>query len=161
MQSSPIKPGPTIFYFVVATIPACFVALMICDFLLRGVTVDTFGSYVFAAVTLSLPTLFWLIAVIPFLEIFVSESADFGMYRWQVTGMMLGAVLIFVVVVCPLLLMTSLPGVLVADWLTPGLAITGGWTYLWTCLITTTVLACCRQLQPWTILHHMIRNPSR
>jgi hypothetical protein len=44
-------------------------------------------------------------------------------------------VLAFVLLV-PLLLMTALPALLTAEWISPGVSIDGFWTYLGACAIT-------------------------
>jgi hypothetical protein len=64
------------------------------------------------------------------------------------------------VLVVPLLLSTCLPGLLLAEWITPSLSITGTWTYIGACAITASLLLSVRQLRALTWVRAFLRGSA-
>ncbi len=101
-------------------------ALILCDLVLSGVRIDEPSDYLLGALAMEMPTLIWMLTT----------------RRWSLDNSVLWnslpgriVVLAFLLVV-PLLLMTAFPALLTAEWISPGMAIDGFWTYLAACVIT-------------------------
>ena len=101
-------------------------ALILCGLVLSGVRIDEPSDYLLGALGMELPTLVWILSVSQWN---LDKSALWNSLPGRI------ALLAFVLVV-PLLLMTALPAILTAEWISPGIAIDGLWTYLGACAIT-------------------------
>ena len=102
------------------------VALIICGLVFRGVKVDRPSDYLLGALAMELPTLVWLPIAS---RVNLAESRLWKSLAGRIA-------LIAFVALPPLLLMTALPALLTAEWISPGIAIDGLWTYLGALAIT-------------------------
>jgi hypothetical protein len=79
---------------------------------------------------------------------------DFRAGRWAWVS-----ALFLVTIVAPLLLATSLPGLLVAEWISP-LRITGVWTYVAASAVTAALTIGLRQSRPLRFLRGFLADVS-
>jgi uncharacterized membrane protein YvlD (DUF360 family) len=117
-------------------------ALYVCRSLLSGIHLRGFTNYVFAAIAVELPAIGWWFAWLLWSRIAIEDKHPLKRRSrlWVITGESL-------LFVAPLLLATALPGLLLAEWLTP-LQIDGVWTYVGSCAIIATILISLRGAWP-------------
>jgi hypothetical protein len=133
------------------------VALAVCRFLLGGFEIHGVWAYVLAAVGIELPTLLWLLTVRLWQRWAFSDSAGPDSYAGRLAWVGVLVVLAFVV---PLALATSLPGLLVAEWISP-LTISGAWTYVAASAITTALTLAFRQSRPLKFMAAFLKGEAR
>jgi hypothetical protein len=132
-------------------------AIFICDRLLSGFTVHGLSSYVVAAVAIELPTLAFMVVANFWLASLGLTTArePWLVARWVWIG---GSFVVFLAL--PLLVSTCLPGLLVAELVSPGLSIEGGWTYAASCAITAVILLSFRRLRALNWLRAFLRDSN-
>jgi hypothetical protein len=101
-------------------------ALVLCGLVLSGVRIDKPSDYLLGALGMEIPTLVWILTVSRWN---LDKSALWNALPGRI-------VLLAFILLVPLLLMTALPALLTAEWISPGIAIDGFWTYLGACAIT-------------------------
>jgi hypothetical protein len=100
-------------------------ALFVCRLLLDDFELHGVWAYALAAVCIELPTLLWLLTV----QFWQTRAfSDPAVLRGRVSQLVWVVALFALSLVVPLALATSVPGLLVAEWISP-LAINGFWTY--------------------------------
>lgn len=120
--------------------------LLVCDWLLSGFAIDGLGSWAIAAYGMVLPQLVWW-ATCKYLtpKVEAAESEEWDSRLQQITWAVgFGGTLL----VCPILLATGLPGLLTAEWISPGLTIDGIWTYAASCGLSALILGVLGELRP-------------
>ncbi len=132
-------------------------ALAACRFLLDGFEIHGVWAYALAAVGIELPTLLWWLAIrlwqAKAFSDLVADASYVGRLAWT-------ALLVALTFVVPLALATSVPGLLVAEWISP-LAISGSWTYVAACAITTALTIAFRQSRPLKFMLGFLRGEAR
>lgn len=144
----------------VAVIAKCLAvnagAIFVCDLLLDGFAIYGVWSYVVAAIAIELPDRVFLAVVRLWFGRVMEPMTD----AWYVVRLVWAGAAFVLVFVLPLILSTRLPGILLADWLSPNLRIDGAWTYIATSAITMVVLIPFRQLGAFNWAYAFIRAPG-
>ena len=129
-------------------------ALAVCRFALSGFEIHGVWAYALSAVGIELPTLLWMLTVqlgqAKAFSGWVEHASYVGIRVWA-------ALLVALTLVVPLALATSLPGLVVAEWISP-LTISGFWTYVAACAITTALTLAFRQSRPLRFMSAFIRG---
>jgi hypothetical protein len=112
--------------------------------------------YALAAVGIELPTLLWWLAIQLWQAKAFTDSVADASYVGRLAWV---AVLVALTFVVPLALATSVPGLLVAEWISP-LTITGFWTYVAACAITTALTIAFRQSRPLKFVLRFLRGDA-
>jgi len=126
-------------------------ALIICAWLLDGFAIDGPASCVVGALAFGLPTYAWMLA----LDLLGSWEP-----RSRVSSVVWAMIMVVEVSVFPLALATCLPGLLTAEWASPGISIDGGSTYLWACLTTSVILLLLGEQQPLRFMWRFWTSPT-
>lgn len=129
-------------------------ALAACRLLLNSFELHGVGAYVLAAVGIELPTFIWWLTVCLWqakaFSDWVVDTTQAGRLAWV-------ALLVALVFVVPVVLVTSVPGLLVAVWISP-LRIGGFWTYAAACAITTALTLAFRQSRPLRFMRRFLKG---
>jgi hypothetical protein len=132
-------------------------ALAACRFLLNNFEIHGVWAYALAAVGIELPTLLWWLTIqlwqAKAFSDSVADASYFGRLAWV-------ALLVALTFVVPLALATSVPGLLVAEWISP-LTINGFWTYVAACAITTALTIALRQSRPLKFMLGFLTREAR
>jgi hypothetical protein len=132
-------------------------ALAACRFLLNSFALHGAWAYALAAVGIELPTLLWWLTIQLWQAKAFSDSVADASYAGRLVWV---AVLVALAFVVPITLATSLPGLLVAEWISP-LTISGFWTYVAACAITTALTVAFRQSRPLKFMLGFLRGEAR
>jgi hypothetical protein len=132
------------------------IALAACRFLLNSFEIRGVWAYALAAVGIELPTLLWWLAIQLWQAKAFSDSVADASYVGRLAWVAVFVALTFVV---PLALATSVPGLLVAEWISP-LTISGLWTYGAACAITTALTIAFRQSRPLKFMLGFLRGEA-
>jgi hypothetical protein len=132
-------------------------ALAACRFSLSGFEIHGVWAYALAAVGIELPTLLWWLTIRLWATRGFPDSVADAPYVGRLAWVAALVVLTFVV---PLVLATSVPGLLVAEWISP-LTISGFWTYVGACAITTALTIGFRQSRPLRYMRAFLRGEPR
>jgi len=90
------------------------------------VRIDEPSDYLLGALAMEIPTVVWMLT-----------SSRWDLNESALWNSLPGRILLLAfILVVPLLLMTAVPALLTAEWISPGIAIDGFWTYLGACAIT-------------------------
>lgn len=128
-------------------------ALFVCRLLLDGFELHGVWAYALAAVCIELPTLLWLLTF----EFWQARAfSDSAVGRGRVSQLVWVVALFALTLVVPLALATSVPGLLVAEWISP-LAINGFWTYVAASAITTGLTVAFRQSRPLRFVSRFLK----
>jgi hypothetical protein len=133
------------------------VALVACSVLLDNVEIHAVWAYALAAVGIELPTLLWWLAIRFWQARAFSDSVALDFYVGRLAWV---AVLLALTFVVPLALATSVPGLLVAEWISP-LKIHGFWTYVAASAITAALTVALRQSRPLKYMAGFLRGEAR
>jgi uncharacterized membrane protein YvlD (DUF360 family) len=119
------------------------IALLSCRLLLSGFHIRGWMNYAVAAIVIELPSILWWFAFATWNRR-VTLGGDKPPSPWSPLWVAGSETLIFV---APILLATYVPGVLLAEWMTP-MSIRGFWTYVSACAITAAILISLRGAEP-------------
>jgi hypothetical protein len=127
--------------------------LFVCRLLLYGFELHGVWAYALAAVCIELPTLLWLLTF----EFWQARAfSDSAVRRGRVSQLVWVVALFALSLVVPIALATSVPGLLVAEWISP-LAINGFWTYVAASAITTGLTVAFRQSRPLRFVSRFLK----
>jgi hypothetical protein len=135
-------------------------ALAICRFVLDGFEIHGVWGYALAAVGIELPTLLWWLTVRLWQRTAFSDRGIEAVAATRGRSVVFVALLIVLVFVVPLALVTSAPGLLVAEWIS-SLTIDGFWTYVAACAMTTAHTLAFRQSRPLRYMLAFVRGERR
>jgi uncharacterized membrane protein YvlD (DUF360 family) len=133
-------------------------ALFLCDLLLGSFSIHGVSAYLIAAIGIELPTLAW-IALAHLGSDRLERSIDNPGYESRAASTAWAAGVFTIWIMLPILLMTSVPGILVAVWLSPSLNVHGFWTYVDASAITATIILVLRNSRPFKGLRGFIAGP--
>ena len=143
----------------VAAIAKCLAvnagAIFLCSILLDGFAIHGFSSYALAAAGIELPSRAFLVVVRVWGRLF--ESMIDAPYAVRLLTLGWWYVLVLVL---PLVVSSCLPGLVLAEWLSPNLRIDGAWTYVVASVITMFVLMPFRQLKAFIWAYWFVRGTS-